>query len=759
MDDATIRSALVFALTGSLLNHHYDLPGHSDELFEAMRRHPASLRMRFADDFVAQFPTLPSGAFYVVADIFSEIELPYPELLVRPRESVLGADSAWWRVIRHDHRTWRDPQSMIYVRKAADASAAGSGARAEFARLLQDIEASRLEREGEGITEDNDDARPSIVSRAEGVAAHLARTDADPIETWLALGFFLNREDNSMSAVLAHHLSNTPGWLEALPEEQRRILALALRFLQEIPKQASVIHGDRARVGGYQAAALLAASAQDDLGELSCSEWNYWLPILALANSETTELDPLSRILTVVMASCPGEVIPALISLLRNECRLDGAKAFIIALESRWNDQLSDALLGALDSGLSLRAVELTLATLLYHSHEEGIARAMTFVDWRDQDRERAMIAARSLLVHGDSVALTSLIEVLKQEPDFARETLQALAVSLDAPAFPAAQVSEELIADLYVLAADLFPPDEDPEIRSGAEVDRGPRQMAAELRNRLLWRLTERGTWAAVDQLQRIIDERPGLEEPQMRWHAAIQFTLQATWLPFPDPREVLQVVDDERRRILRNEQQLLILLNESLCRLQHELKQQEAAADLWSEWVLGRKIRLRPKREESISDYLKRFLDRDLAQFAIATNREVENMPGSKTDLLVQYSRSSGATAGSSRLSVVTEVKAAWHDDVRTAIDKQLANRYLKDTEVTHGLYLVLWFNGDRWDSDDSRSKKAARRNLESLRTELTSKAETLSDEHRKVAVTLLDVSLPPVPPKVVLSKRAAM
>jgi hypothetical protein len=280
---------------------------------------------------------------------------------------------------------------------------------------------------------------------------------------------------------------------------------------------------------------------------------------------------------------------------------------------------------------------------------------------------------------------------------------------------------------------------------------------MSAELRNRLLWRLTERGTWAAIDQLRRISDERTDLDQPRSRWHAAIQNTLQATWFPFLDPRQVLQVVDDEQRRILRNAQQLLSLVKESLGRLQFELKQQGSAADLWSEWVLRRKVHLRPKREESISDYLKRFLDRDLAHFAIATNREVENVPGSKTDLLVQYLYSNGSPSVSSRLSIVIEVKAAWHSDVQTAIDKQLANRYLTDSAVNYGLYLVLWFNGDRWDPVDSRSGKAARRNLCSLSSELTRKAATLSDEYRKVAVVVLDTSLPPAPPKVVRKRKA--
>jgi hypothetical protein len=75
-------------------------------------------------------------------------------------------------------------------------------------------------------------------------------------------------------------------------------------------------------------------------------------------------------------------------------------------------------------------------------------------------------------------------------------------------------------------------------------------------------------------------------------------------------------------------------------------------------------------------------------------------------------------------------------------------LANRYLNDTNVNHGLYLVPWFNGDRWDPDDSRRGKAVRRDPTSLDNHLAKKATVLSDGHRLVDAMILDASLRPAP-----------
>jgi hypothetical protein len=77
---------------------------------------------------------------------------------------------------------------------------------------------------------------------------------------------------------------------------------------------------------------------------------------------------------------------------------------------------------------------------------------------------------------------------------------------------------------------------------------------------------------------------------------------------------------------------------------------------------------------------------------------------------------------------VSVPIELKGAWHDDVLTAQDSQLVQRYLEDMHTTDGVYLVAWFLLEHWNilaAKDKRKSKAAKHIsaanlLETLRTQ---------------------------------------
>jgi hypothetical protein len=49
---------------------------------------------------------------------------------------------------------------------------------------------------------------------------------------------------------------------------------------------------------------------------------------------------------------------------------------------------------------------------------------------------------------------------------------------------------------------------------------------------------------------------------------------------------------------------------------------------------------------------------------------------------------------------LTVVIEVKGCWHVQVRSAVEQQLVNDYLRPNGLTHGIYLVGWFVCPQWE-----------------------------------------------------------
>ena len=53
----------------------------------------------------------------------------------------------------------------------------------------------------------------------------------------------------------------------------------------------------------------------------------------------------------------------------------------------------------------------------------------------------------------------------------------------------------------------------------------------------------------------------------------------------------------------------------------------------------------------------------------------------------------------------SLLNEVKGCWNRELKHAMKTQLVDRYLKDNQCQHGLYLIGWFNCEQWDNKDRR------------------------------------------------------
>src|SRR5258708_26860747 len=196
--------------------------------------------------------------------------------------------------------------------------------------------------------------------------------------------------------------------------------------------------------------------------------------------------------------------------------------------------------------------------------------------------------------------------------------------------------------------------------------------------------------------------------------------------------------MVQDKERRLAQNGEQLLAVVMESLVRLQETLHgETPARIFLWNELPAGDESqkRYRPKDENSLSDYVKLHLERDLKQRGIIVLREVEirramgGDPGERTDLYVDAYVPGPDHTKIDILTVIIEVKGCWHREVETAMQTQLVERYLKDNPGRHGLYLIGWFNCPRWDRTDYRKDDAPQINLEEAQAQYTQQAERLT------------------------------
>jgi hypothetical protein len=204
--------------------------------------------------------------------------------------------------------------------------------------------------------------------------------------------------------------------------------------------------------------------------------------------------------------------------------------------------------------------------------------------------------------------------------------------------------------------------------------------------------------------------------------------------------PSTLLALADDSSRRVVRSSAELQDIVLEALSDLQNRLNAQEqpAAADLWNEvpcgpqrdivrdWLqpnnledLQEKVKeikgtvYTPKEEERLSDYITRQLRQDLERRGITLTRESEVRVQNRTDILVKVPPKIGANGD--LLSVIIEVKGSWNKDALSSIQSQLADRYLdsEDTEygTSRGIYLVVWFDLDRWSLESARFRRARR------------------------------------------------
>ncbi len=151
----------------------------------------------------------------------------------------------------------------------------------------------------------------------------------------------------------------------------------------------------------------------------------------------------------------------------------------------------------------------------------------------------------------------------------------------------------------------------------------------------------------------------------------------------------------------------------------------------------------------ENDLSNYIKRFLDRDLAKSGVIVNREVEirrklgdgGAPGERTDIHVN----ARVPQTSKELTVIIEVKGCWHAELSTAMETQLVNRYLRDIRCRHGLYLVGWFVCPQWDSNDYRQQAACSLQKADLESSLDEQSRQLSENRDlMVKALVLDATL---------------
>ena len=145
-----------------------------------------------------------------------------------------------------------------------------------------------------------------------------------------------------------------------------------------------------------------------------------------------------------------------------------------------------------------------------------------------------------------------------------------------------------------------------------------------------------------------------------------------------------------------------------------------------------------------------MKLHLEEDLKQRGIIANREVQirsgtgGASGERTDIHVDAVWPVGPGGVYDKISVIIETKGCWHPELETAMSTQLVERYLKDNQCQHGIYLVGWFNCPQWDPEDSRRKQAPKYDIEEARMRFKAQAVEISKGAVRIKAFVIDAAL---------------
>ena len=599
---------------------------------------------------------------------------------------------------------------------------------------------------------------------AERVLKCLEAVEEGKLGGWVRLNLEMTLEETSTVYQYEEVLDLTalPGWVNADEPTRQRIVTAAKKFvlehspteyewLVEVPNYRWVRAGQRAWL-------LLLRECPEFTEQIALPVWERWGHVLVLnrpLGGDDEIRAQYDSLIGLAHRKARVDIAEGLYAKLNHNDREKGYTPVFHDIGDYWNEAFAKQLLNRIaDKELSPNVFRPSLGWLLRH----GVTPAKLYAESLlpqplppgRRDRRRALIAAQELFMQAEDARWRFVWRAVEGNPHFGRDLLLGVASSRrDNCKGIAPRLNEQQLADLYIWLAREFPHSEDPQHRGVFTPT--SRDDIMWWRDGLLRQLQERGTVEACVAVERIVKELPHLPFLEYVLRDARSQTRLSTWVPLK-PSEVITLLTDEEKRVLQNGHQLLEVLIESLRRLESKLQgETPAVIDLWNEVrSKGKNFKYRPKDEDRLSDYVKRHLESDLVGSGIILNREVEirrgtgKGDGERTDIHVDAVVRSSSGDASDVVRAIIETKGCWNRDLRTAMERQLVDRYLKNNKCRHGLYLVGWFLCDRWDGTDRRKTQTLKMSMDEIQKELDGQAETLSAGDVKVRAVMLNTAL---------------
>jgi hypothetical protein len=540
-----------------------------------------------------------------------------------------------------------------------------------------------------------------------------------------------------------------PAWTSLTPDQQHAVSMLAFGTLPAGPAQRR-----RYEMTDELAVAidLTNAGAPGLLDGVAGHLWCDWLPVLL----DTVHSDAPRTALMRALAHDPDRVAATLLDLV--DAQAAARRSFptwvLEAVPAAVLGQVSDrAAAAAGRPDVPARA----LGTLLHiaaaarpgPAAEAAMRHVRARPGYQPPDKRApgpatdawhmAVTATASLISSTELHAwFDELFKAFRADPPLAVEAVRSAGAWRRPEPWPGAR-SDQLAA-LHTWAKANMPTR---DLRPGqvTTTDR-----AEELPSDIVQALVSRADEPALHALEAIAktQQDPFVNDEAQRLASA----LAAAAGPPPSPQAVLEVLSSKHRRIVTSPEQFANVIALELDSIGRDLlKDRGMRRRLWERQRDGNRWdgAYVPVEENDLSDELaaelKQRLERRVALFReVQIQANLSATSGDFPDILAV----SLETDDDVHVTVPIEVKGSWHPKAVTALNAQLADRYLAGPSGNRGIYVVGHFRGDRWAAGDKRRTASARRSLDRLRRDLDAQARKAASNGKKVDVRVLDIPL---------------
>lgn len=584
----------------------------------------------------------------------------------------------------------------------------------------------------------------------------LAEAEAGRWEAWWQMTCFLavTPKSRGFGDETDYLIIDTPGWNEADPGVRDRIVAGAMPYLTSADTRVDEWLGQwpmpilRQAVAGVRAFLVLKELSPEGYTRIEDAIWRKWAPVIVgLPRGNDAKGGPeLDVVLPKALDRAPEEFVAAvrtIIRLEREEVRKPGNErsrsffAILNHLPGCWsNDRLRDAISSELrDPDNTPAEYAALLDALLEAGVDSALDHSLALLAGADATtREWDVAVVDVLLRRAPARAWPTIRALMEADDELARMLVGRVASHFDFGTPFYRHFDEHDVAALYRLVARLYPPSgKDEERRNGFM---SAWDSIAYLRDGLPRHLSTMGTETAVRLLNELIAEHPQLTQLAYDLTLAERAMRLKTWSS-PTPREVLAFADDPSLKLVNSAADLGVILVEALAKYADALHgAQTPVRDLWDRQGGTKKEVYRPIDENGFTDVIARFLRTELGTKGVFANREVEigRVPGApvgrRTDILVNAVRRRSDGRRYDALTAVIETKGCWNDELFTAIDEQLFRDYMVRLRSQTGIYLVGWFETDKWDTTDYRRGKVPKMSVPDVKAELEKQAARLPD-----------------------------